>query len=112
MALLLIWGIVHGSLHKPLAIGPLVHLAVPQPPVDTLVGEVGRVLAGHLVFLGSSHVVADCFSCPSAIEGLHVVEDSTVRPVLTEWLSVVTPHLDLDSSILSGVATLRASRLA
>ena len=57
-------------------------------------------------------MVADCLSCPPAIEGLHVVEDTTVRPVLTEWLSVVAPHLDLDSCILSGVATLRASRLA
>ena len=41
-----------------------------------------------------------------------MVEDTTVRPVLTEWLSVVAPHLDLDSCILSGVATLHASRLA
>ena len=57
-------------------------------------------------------MVADCLSHPSAIEGLHVVEDTTVRPVLTEWLSVVAPHLDLDSCILSGVATLHASRLA
>ena len=40
-----------------------------------------------------------------------MVEDTTVRPVLTEWLSVVAPHLDLDSCILSGVATLHASRL-
>ena len=40
------------------------------------------------------------------------LKDTTVRPVLTEWLSVVAPHLDLDSCILSGVATLRASRLA
>ena len=35
-----------------------------------------------------------------------MVEDTTVRPVLTEWLSVVAPHLDLDSCILSGVAIL------
>ena len=47
-----------------------------------------------------------------AIEGLHVVEDTTVLPVLTEWLSVVAPHLDLDSCILSSVATLCESRLA
>ena len=46
------------------------------------------------------------------MEGLHVVEETTVRPVLTEWLSVVAPHLDLDSCILSGVATLHPSRLA
>ena len=45
------------------------------------------------------------------MEGLHVVGDTTVRPVLTEWLSVVAPHLDLDSCILSGVAILCASRL-
>ena len=56
-------------------------------------------------------MVSDCFSCPQAMEGLHVVEDTTVCPVLTEWLSVVAPHLDLDSCILSGVATLRVSRL-
>ena len=38
-------------------------------------------------------------------------EDTVVRPVLTECLSVVAPHLDLDSCILSGVATLCVSRL-
>ena len=54
----------------------------------------------------------DCLSHSSAIVGLHVVEDTTVRLVLTEWLSVVAHHLDLDSCILSGVATLRVSRLA
>ena len=43
------------------------------------------------------------------MEGLHVVEDTTVLPVLTEWLLVVALHLDLDSCILSGVAILRAS---
>ena len=41
-----------------------------------------------------------------------MVKDATVRLVLTEWLSVVTHHLDLDSSILSGVAISCASRLA
>ena len=46
------------------------------------------------------------------INSLHMVEDTTMRPVLTEWLSVVAPHLDLDSCILSGVATLYVSRLA
>ena len=40
-----------------------------------------------------------------------MVENTTVHPVLTEWLLVVAPHLDLDSCILSGVATLHASRL-
>ena len=45
------------------------------------------------------------------MEGLHVVEDTILRPVLTEWLSVVAPHLDLDSCILSGIATLHVSRL-
>ena len=40
-----------------------------------------------------------------------MVEDTTVRPVLTEWLLVVAAHLDLDSCILSVVATLPASRL-
>ena len=54
MALLFTWGIVHGSLHGPLAIGPLVHLAIAQPLVDTLAREIGRVLAGYLVYLGSS----------------------------------------------------------
>ena len=56
--------------------------------------------------------MVDCLSRPPAIEGLHMDEDTTVRPVLTEWLSVVAPHLDLDSCILSGVATLRVSRLS
>ena len=40
-----------------------------------------------------------------------MVEDTTVRPVLTEWLSVVAPHPELDNYILSDVATLCASRL-
>ena len=53
----------------------------------------------------------DCLSCTPAIEGMHVVEDTTVCPVLTEWLSVVALHLDLDSCILSGVGTLYASKL-
>ena len=38
-----------------------------------------------------------------------MVEDTIVCPVLTEWLSVVAPQLDLDSCILSGVANLHAS---
>ena len=42
-------GVVHGSLHGSLAIGPLVHLVITQPLVDTLAGEIGRDLAGHLV---------------------------------------------------------------
>ena len=41
-----------------------------------------------------------------------MVEDTIVHPVLTDWLSVVAPHLDFDSCILSGVAILCASRLA
>ena len=56
-------------------------------------------------------MVVDYLSHPLAMEGLHVVEDTTVHPVLTEWLSDVALHLDLDSSIHSGVATLYASRL-
>ena len=39
-----------------------------------------------------------------------MVKGITVHPVLTDWLSVVAHHLDLDSCILSGIATLRASR--
>ena len=54
VALLLTWGIVHGSLHGSLAIDPLVHLTVTQSLVDTLAGEIGRALAGYLVYLGSS----------------------------------------------------------
>ena len=61
---------------------------------------------------GPDNVVVDCLSCSLAMEGLHVVEDTTVHPVLTEWLSLVAFHLDLDSCILSGVATLEASRFA
>ena len=57
-------------------------------------------------------MVAECLSCPPAMEGLHIVEDTTVCSVLTDWLSVVALHLDLDSCILSGVATLHSSRLA
>ena len=54
VALLLTWGVVHGSLHRPLAIGPLVHPAITQTPVDTLARKIGRALARHLVCLGSS----------------------------------------------------------
>ena len=39
------------------------------------------------------------------MEDLHVVEDTTVCLVPTEWLSVVASHLDLDSCILFGIAT-------
>ena len=38
VALLFTWGVVHSILHGSLAIGPLVHLAIAQPPVDTLAG--------------------------------------------------------------------------
>ena len=41
-----------------------------------------------------------------------MVEDTTMCPVLTEWLSVVALHLDLHSFVLSGVASLHASSLA
>ena len=112
VALLLTRGVVHVSLHGSLAIGPLVHLAIAQPPVDTLAGEISRVLAGYQYIEGPANLVADYLSHPLAMEGLHMVEDTIVHPVLTEWLSVVAPHLDLDSFILSGVATLYVSRLA
>ena len=69
VALLFTWGIVHGSLHGPLAIGPLVHLAIAQPPVDMLAGEIGRVLAGHLVCLGSSQCGGGLFIMSSSHGG-------------------------------------------
>ena len=53
VALLFIWGVDHGSLHRPLTIGPFVHLAIAHPLVDMLAGEIGIVLAGHPVYLGS-----------------------------------------------------------
>ena len=53
MELLLTWGIVYDSLRRSLAIDPLVHLAIAQPPVDTLAREISIVLAGYLVCLGS-----------------------------------------------------------
>ena len=56
--------------------------------------------------------MVDCLSCAPAMEGLPMIENTTVRPVMTEWLSVVAYHLDLDSYILFGVATLCAPRLA
>ena len=49
VALLLTWGIVHGSLHGSLAIGPLVYLVLAQPPVDALARDIGRVLARHIL---------------------------------------------------------------
>ena len=39
-----------------------------------------------------------------------MVENTTAHSVLAEWLSIVAPHLDLDSCIFSDIATLRASR--
>ena len=57
-------------------------------------------------------MVVDYLSNPPAMEGLYMIKDTTVRPVLAKWLSVVALHLDLDSCILSGVAILYASRLA
>ena len=39
------------------------------------------------------------------------VEDTIVRPVLIGLLSVVAPHLDLDSCMLSGVAISHAAKL-
>ena len=56
--------------------------------------------------------MADCFSHSPAMEGLHVVGDTIVHPVLAEWLSDMAPHLDLDGCVFSSVATLHASRLA
>ena len=56
-------------------------------------------------------MVADCLLYSAAMEYLHMVENFTVRPVLTEWLSAVASHLDLDSYILSGIAILCVSRL-
>ena len=69
MALLFTWGVVHGGLHRPLTIGPFVHLAVAQPPVDILAGEIGRVLAGHLVYLGSSQCSGGLFVIFSSHRG-------------------------------------------
>ena len=40
-----------------------------------------------------------------------MVVNTTAHLVLTDWLSVVASNLDLDSCILSGIATLRVSRL-
>ena len=56
--------------------------------------------------------MVDFLSYSPAMEGLHVVEDKKMHPVLTKWLSVVAPNLDLDSCIVSGVAILRVSKLA
>ena len=66
VALLFTWGIVHISLHRPLAIGPFIHLAVAQPPVDMLAREIDRVLAGHLVCLGSSQCDGGLFIISSS----------------------------------------------
>ena len=56
--------------------------------------------------------MVDCLSYPPTMQSLHVVEYTTVRLVLTKLSSVVAPHLDLDSCILSGVANLHVYRLA
>ena len=69
VALLFTWSIVYGSLHGPLAIGPLVHLAITQPPVDTLARKIGKVLAGHLVYLGSSQCGGGLFIMSSSYGG-------------------------------------------
>ena len=41
-----------------------------------------------------------------------MVENTTVCPVLTKWLLVVAPHLDLDSCILFGFIYLHIYKLA
>ena len=55
--------------------------------------------------------MVDYLSHLTAMEGLHMVDNTTVHPVLNERLLFVAPYLDLDSCIISGVATLRASSL-
>ena len=79
MALLLTLGIVHGSLHRSLAIDPLVHLAIAQPPVDTLSREICRVLPGHLVHLGSKQCGGGLFIMSSSHGGVHVVEGTSFK---------------------------------
>ena len=69
VALLLTWGIVHGGLHGSLAIDPLFHLAIAQPLVDMLAGEIGRVLVGHLVCLGSRQCGSGLFIISSSYGG-------------------------------------------
>ena len=69
VVMLFTWGVIYSSLHGPLAIGPLVHLAVTQPPVDTLAREIGRVLAGHLVHLWSSQCSGRLFIMSSSDGG-------------------------------------------
>ena len=69
MALLFAWGIVYGSLYRSLAIGPFIHLAIVQLLVDMLVGEIDRVLAGHLVYLGSSKCGSGLFITSSSHGG-------------------------------------------
>ena len=69
VVLLFTWDVVHGSLYGPLAIGPLVHLAVTQPLVDTLARMIGRVLAGHIVCLGSSQCGGGFFIMSSSYGG-------------------------------------------
>ena len=66
VVLLFTWGIVHGSLHGLLTIGLVVHSAVTESLVDTLAGKISRVLAGHLVYLGSSQYSGRLFIMPSS----------------------------------------------
>ena len=84
VGLLLTWGVVHSSLHGSLAIDPIFHLAIAQPLVDMLAGEISTALAGHLVCLGSSQCGGGLFITSSSHGGFVCSEHSTVRPVLTK----------------------------
>ena len=54
----------------------LVHLAVAQPPVDILAGEIGRSWTSSM-----SRVYQYSGRLFIIMEGLHVVEYTTIRPV-------------------------------
>ena len=81
------WGVVHGSLHGSLAIDSLVHLAVTQPPLDTLARDIGRVLAGHLICLRSNQCGGRLFITSSSHRGSACGWEHHSAPC-TEWVIV------------------------
>ena len=120
-----LWSHLPYCIYLPLTF-PLSYVQIPLTPMlelfwSRLSGLLHFLATNYwsyrLLFTWHNYSISDCEQSSSWTSSRGVVdchvwfEDTTVCPVLTEWLSVVAPHLDLDSCILSGVATLHVSRL-
>ena len=61
--------------------------------------------------MGPANSIADYLLHTLDTESLHTVLNTAVCPVLTDWLPVVVPHLDVDNCVLCVMITLGASKL-